>query len=251
LKVKNILISQPAPPDLEKSPYTHLVDEFNLEIDYQMFITIEGVTSKEFRQNRINISDYTAVIFTSRQAVDNYFRIAKELRFTVPETMKYFCISESTAYYLQKYVQFRKRKIFHGQQSFDDLLEIMKKYKTDKFFYPCSEIHKKDIPDKLKKNKFHFKTAILYRTLAADLSDLDISKYEMLVFFSPTGVKALFNNFPEFKQNNVKIATFGTSTAQIAKDHGLEIQIEAPTKKAPSMSKAIEEFVSEQRKRKR
>jgi uroporphyrinogen-III synthase len=251
LKVKSILISQPAPADLEKSPYTRLVEKYNLEIDYRKFIKIEGLSSKEFRQNKINIADYTAVILTSRQAVDHYFRIAKELRYMVPETMKYFCISESTAFYLQKYVQFRKRKIFHGNQSFEDLMDVMKKYKSDKFLYPCSEIHKPDIPEKLKKNKFHFKTAVLYRTLAADLSDLDLDKYEMLVFFSPSGIKSLFTNFPDFQQGEKEIATFGATTAKAAKEFGLKVTIEAPTQKAPSMSMAIDDFIREQRKRKR
>lgn len=251
MKVKNILISQPAPADLEKSPYTRLVEKYNLEIDYQKFIKIEGLTSKEFRQNKLNIADYNAVILTSRQAVDHYFRIASELRFMVPESMKYFCISESTAFYLQKYVQFRKRKIFHGNQSFEDLLDIMKKYKSDKFLYPCSEIHKPDIPEKLKKQRFHFRTSVLYRTLAADLSALDINKYEMIVFFSPSGIKSLFTNFPDFEQNGRHIATFGTTTANAAKEFGLKVTIEAPTVKAPSMSMAIDEFIKKQRKRKR
>ena len=220
MKVKSILISQPEPADLEKSPYTRLVEKYNLEIDYHKFI-------------------------------DHYFRIAKELRFMVPESMKYFCISESTAFYLQKYVQFRKRKIFHGNQSFDDLMDIMKKYKADKFLYPCSEIHKPDIPEKLKKNRFHFRTSVLYRTLAADLSDLDMNKYEMIVFFSPSGIKSLFSNFPEFKQEGRHIATFGSTTSNAAKEFGLKVTIEAPTAKAPSMSMAIDDFIKEQRKRKR
>jgi len=251
LKVKSILISQPEPVDIEKSPYTRLVEKYNLEIDYHKFIKIEGLTSKEFRQNKLNIADYNAVILTSRQAVDHYFRIAKDLRFMVPEAMKYFCISESTAFYLQKYVQFRKRKIFHGNQSFDDLMTIMKKYKTDKFLYPCSEIHKPDIPEKLKKNRFHFRTSVLYRTLAADLTDLDMDKYEMIVFFSPSGIKSLFTNFPDFEQKGRHIATFGSTTAKAAKEFGLKVTIDAPTAKAPSMSMAIDELIKEQRKRKR
>lgn len=252
LRVKNILISQPKPVDLEKSPYTKLVDKYNLEIDYHKFITIEGISSKEFRsKSRINIADYTAIILTSRQAVDHFFRICKELRYTVPETLKYFCISESTAFYLQKYVQFRKRKIFHAQSKFDELIDVMSKYKSDRFLFPCSEIHKPDIPKQLKANKFLFKTAVLYRTLAADLSDLDINKYEMFVFFSPSGVKSLYTNFPDFEQNDRKIATFGPATTKLAEELGLEVNIKAPSKKAPSMSMAIEEFIAEQRKRKR
>jgi uroporphyrinogen-III synthase len=251
LKVKSILISQPAPADLAKSPYTRLVEKYNLEIDYRKFIKIEGITSKEFRESKVNLADYSAVILTSRQAVDHFFRIAKDTRFIVPESLKYFCISESTAFYLQNYVQFRKRKIFHGNQKFDELMDIMKKYKSDKFLYPCSEIHKPEIPEKLKKNKFLFKTAVLYRTLAADLSDLDINKYEMFVFFSPSGVKSLFTNFPDFEQGDREIATFGASTLKAAKELGLKVTVEAPSKKHPSMSMAIDDFVYEQRKRKR
>lgn len=251
MKVKSILISQPAPVDLEKSPYTRLIEKFNLEIDYKKFIKIEGVASKEFRESKVNLSDYTAIILTSRQAVDHFFRIAKETRFIVPETLKYFCISESTAFYLQNYVQFRKRKIFHGNQNFDELMDLMKKYKSDKFLYPCSEIHKPEIPEKLKKNKFFFKTAVLYRTLAANLSELDLDKYEMLVFFSPSGVQSLYTNFPDFKQGEKAIATFGVATTKAAKAIGLDVTIEAPTKEFPSMSMAIDDFVYEQRKRKR
>lgn len=251
MKVKRILISQPAPADLEKSPYTRLVEKYNLEIDYRKFIKIEGVTSKEFRESKVNLSDYSAVILTSRQAVDHFFRIAKETRFVVPESLKYFCISESTAFYLQNYVQFRKRKIFHGNQKFDELLDIMKKYKSDKFLYPCSEIHKPEIPEKLKKNKFLFKTSVLYRTLASDLSDLQLDDYEMLVFFSPSGVKSLYTNFPEFNQGEMQIATFGASTLKAAKELGLKVTIEAPSQKFPSMSMAIDYFIHEQRKRKR
>lgn len=251
MKVKSILISQPAPADLEKSPYTRLVEKYSLEIDYHKFIKIEGISSKEFRESKVNLADYSSIILTSRQAVDHFFRISKELRYVVPETLKYFCISESTAFYLQNYVQYRKRKIFHGNQNFEELLDLMKKYKTDKFLYPASEIHKPDIPDKLKKNKFAFKTAVLYRTLAANLSSLNLDNYEMIVFFSPSGVKSLFTNFPDFKQGEKEIATFGASTTKAAKVLGLKVTIEAPTGKFPSMSMAIDDFIYEQRKRKR
>ena len=250
MKIKNILVSQPEPTDAEKSPYTKLAEKYSLTIEYLKFFRIEGLTSKEFRQmNRIDLLNFDSVIFTSKQAVDHYFRIAKELRIEIPEEMKYFCISESTAYYLQKYVQFRKRKIFHGQITFADLLELIKKHKDDKFLLPCSEIHKPDIPDQLEKNKINFQKGIFYRTLPADLSGLDINKYDMLVFFSPTGVKSLFENFPDYVQNGTQIAAFGATTHQAVIDRGLTLNIEAPTKTSPSMTMAIEEFMKNNKKK--
>jgi len=250
LKIKNILVSQPAPADIVKSPYTKLAAKYKLEVDYHKFIKIEGIPTKDFRQSRINLLDFSAVIFTSRQAVDHYFRIAKDMRVNIPDDMKYFCISESTAFYLQKYVQFRKRKIFHGKLNFHDLMEIIKKHRDETYLLPCSEIHKADIPDTLTKAKIKFTKAVIYRTLASDLSKLDINSYEMLVFFSPSGVKSLFKNFPEYKQEETQIATFGSTTAKAAQDMGLTINVQAPTKKSPSMTMAIEEFVKAQKKKK-
>jgi len=251
LKVKNILVSQPPPADIQKSPYNRLIDKFKINVDYFKFIKIDGIPSKEFRQTRVNILDYSAVIFTSRQAVDHFFRIAKEVRANIPEDMKYFCISESTAYYLQNYVQYRKRKIFHGKQSFADLMEVIKKHKDNKFLFPCSEIHKQDIPNALTKEGIEFEKAIIYRTLACDLSKIDIATYDMLVFFSPSGIKSLYKNFPDFEQGEKAIATFGKTTAEAAKKAGLKINVNAPTPKAPSMSMAIEQFVKDSNKRKR
>jgi len=250
LKVKNILVSQPAPADLAKSPYTRLAQKYKLEVDYHKFIKIEGIPTKDFRQSRINLLDYSAVIFTSRQAVDHYFRIAKDMRVDIPDDMKYFCISESTAFYLQKYIQFRKRKIFHGKLVFKDLLDIIKKHKDERYLLPCSEIHKPDIPNSLTKAKINFDKAVIYRTLASDLSKVDMAKYDMLVFFSPSGVKSLFKNFPDFKQGDSLIATFGATTAKVATEMGLKINVQAPTKKSPSMTMAIEEFIKEQKKKK-
>jgi len=251
MKVKNILVSQPPPVDLEKSPYTRLAEKYKLTIDYFKFIKIDGIPSKEFRQSRVNILDYSAVIFTSRQAVDHYFRIAKEVRAEIPEDMKYFCISESTAYYLQNYIQFRKRKVFHGKQTFADLMTVIKKHKEDKYLFPCSEIHKQDIPDALEKEGIEFEKAVIYRTLACDLSKIDIESYDMLVFFSPSGVKSLFKNFPDFEQKKQIIATFGKTTAVAAKEGGLKLKVISPSQSAPSMSMAIEQFVKEANKRKR
>ncbi len=251
MKVKNILVSQPPPADLKKSPYTRLAEKYKLNIDYFKFIKVEGIPSVEFRHARVNITDFTAVIFTSRQAVDHFFRIAKDVRANISEDMKYFCMSESTAYYLQNYIQYRKRKIFHGKQTFNDLMDVIKKHKEDKFLFPCSEIHKQDIPNSLTKEGIAFEKAVIYRTLACDLSKVDIKNYDMLVFFSPSGIKSLFNNFPDFEQNNQVIATFGKTTAKAAINAGLKLHITAPSKTAPSMSMAIEQYVKEANKRKR
>jgi uroporphyrinogen-III synthase len=250
LKIKNILVSQPKPSDVEKSPYSDLAKKFNINIDFRPFIKLEGITAKEFRRDRINILDYTAVIFTSRNAVDHFFRICKEMRIEVPDTMKYFSISESTAYYLQKYVQYRKRKIFHSKENFANLVELIKKHKTEKFLLPCSDIHKQEISNMLEENKIPFKKAVIYRTLASDLSDLKIEDYDMIVFFSPSGIKSLLKNFPKFRQNNTMIGVFGPSTAKAAADAGLKLNISAPSNTAPSMTMAIEQYLQKELKKK-
>ena len=250
MKIKNILVSQPKPANLEKSPYGELVKKYRLDIDFHKFIKIEGISAKEFRKERINILDYSAVIFTSRNAVDHYFRICKEMRLEVPDTMKYFCISEATAFYLQKYVQYRKRKIFYGKQSFEQLIELIKKHKDEKYILPCSEIHKQSISSLLKKNEIVYTKAVLYKTLASDLSKIKIGNYDMLIFFSPSGVKSLFKNFPEFEQNSTLIAAFGPTTSKAVKESGLKLNVEAPTKTAPSMTMAIDQYVQKQMRKK-
>jgi uroporphyrinogen-III synthase len=250
VKLKNILISQPEPTDLEKSPYSDLVNKYKLHVDFQKFIKIEGVTASEFRKDKVYIQDYTAIIFTSRNAVDHFFRIAKEMRVEIPESMKYFCISEATAFYLQKYVQFRKRKIFNSQQNFDDLLEIIKKNREEKFLLPCSDIHTLNLTNALDENKINYSKAIIYKTVASDLSDLKIENYDLIVFFSPAGVKSLFKNFPGFSQNSTLIGAFGAATYMAAKEAGLKVDISAPTKTAMSMTVAIEQYVQELNKRK-
>lgn len=249
VKVKNILVSQPKPADLDKSPYGELSKRHNLNIDFYKFIKIEGVQSKDFRKERISILDHSAIIFTSRNAVDHFFRMSKDMRLEIPDTMKYFCISESTAFYLQKYVQYRKRKIFHGKQSFDQLMEMIKKHKDEKYLLPCSEIHKESISRLLELNNIEFTKAILYKTLASDLSSIAIDKYDMLIFFSPLGVKSLFKNFPEFKQNSTLIAAFGPTTAKAVKEAGLTLDIQAPTKTAPSMTMAIDQHIQKKGKK--
>jgi len=250
LKIRNILVSQPQPSDFEKSPYAEIARKFCVNFTFKQLIQIEGIPAKEFRKDRINILDYTAIIFTSKNAVDHFFRICKEMRVEVPETMKYFSISESTAYYLQKYVQFRKRKIFHSKESFTLLLDLIKKHKNEKFLLPCSDVHKQDVPRMLEESKVIYKKAIIYRTLARDMSDTDITKFDMIVFFSPAGIKSLFKNYPEFKQGNTVIAALGTSVSKAVKDANLVLNIEAPTKEAPSITTAIEQFLARENKKK-
>ncbi len=250
LNLKNILVSQPQPADLAKSPYGTLAEKYNLNIDFHKFIKVEGVTSKEFRQSKVNILDHTAVIFTSRNAVDHFFSMCKDLRIEVPDSLKYFCISEATAFYLQKYVQYRKRKIFHGKQNFAELVDIIKKHKDEKYLLPCSDIHKASLSNLLDENKVVHNKAIMYRTIASNLSNLKIDKYDMLIFFSPSGVRSLMKNFPNYKQNETLIAAFGPTTSKAVSDAGLKLNIKAPTKTAPSMTMAIEEYIQKESKKK-
>ena len=242
-KIKTVLISQPK-PSTEKSPYFDLADRQKLTIDFRPFIHVEGMDAQEFRQQRIDLSEHTAVILTSRLAVDHYFRMAKEMRFEVPDSMKYFCISESTAYYLQKYVQYRKRKIFHGTIKFDEVVSLMKKHKSEKFLLPSSDLLKNSIPNALDAAGFDYSRAIMYRTVCSDLSDLSDVKYDVLVFFSPSGIESLFKNFPDFEQGPTRIAVFGPTTAKAAEAAGLRIDINAPTAKAPSMTMALEQYIT-------
>ena len=242
MKIKKILVSQPAPEN-GKSPYFELADNNNLLIDFRPFIHVEGVPSKEFRQHRIDILEHSAVIFTSKTAVDHFFRICEELRVTVPDNMKYFCISESTAYYLQKYIIYRKRKIFYGNGIFSDLMDLINKHRDEKYLVPLSDIHKEEIPKTLTNQKIKYSKAILYRTVCSDLSDLSLVNYDMLVFFSPSGIKSLKYNFPNFQQNSIKIASFGTTTAKAVKEAGLRLDISAPMPEAPSMTMALEQYI--------
>ncbi|MFN5147974.1 MAG: uroporphyrinogen-III synthase [Flavobacteriia bacterium] len=249
MAIKTILVSQPK-PDGDKSPYYDLADKYKLKIDFRPFIHVEGISAQEFRQQKVTIPEHTAIIFTSKTAVDHFFRICEEIRFEVPDTLKYFCISEAVAYYLQKYVTYRKRKIFFGKQSIEDLVEVMKKHKAEKFLLPCTDILRDKIPITLEEFKFNFTKAILYKTVASDLSDLEDVYYDMLVFFSPGGIESLFKNFPDFKQNDTKIAAFGPTTANAVVKHNLRLDVHAPQPNAPSMTGAIELFVKEQLKKK-
>ncbi|OYT17237.1 MAG: uroporphyrinogen-III synthase [Bacteroidetes bacterium 4572_77] len=248
MKIKKVLISQPKPADIEKSPYFQLAKKYKVKIDFRKFISIEGVSAVEFRRDKVAILDHTAVIFTSRNAIDHYFRIAKDMRVEIPNDMKYFCVSEAVAYYLQKYVTYRKRKIFYGRGNFAGLMDVILKHKSDKYLMPCSNIYKQDLPSLLEKNKIKYSKAVIYKTLASDLSDINIDEYDMLIFFSPTGVESLFKNFPDYKQGETVIASFGPTTAEAVVESGLNLDIKAPTKTAPSMTMALEEYIQKNTK---
>ena len=247
LKIKKIIVSQPDPQS-EKSPYLELMQKYHLKIDFRPFIQVEGIPSKDFRQQRIDILQHTAIIFTSRTAIDHFFRICEEVRVTVPETMKYFCITESIALYLQKYIVYRKRKIFYGQGTFIQLMDLINKHKTEKFLVPLSDVHKPEIPKSLDKAKIKYTKAILYKTVSSNLSDLNGMDYDMIVFYSPSGIKSLFKNFPDFQQGDIKIAAFGPSTAKAVKDNKLRLDIQAPTPTCPSMTQALDEFIKKHNK---
>lgn len=243
MKFKNVLVSQPKPAEVEKSPYYLLAKKYKVNIDFHKFIRIEGVKAIDFRKDRIPILDHTAVIFTSRNAVDHFFRLSKEMRAEIPDSMKYFCVSEAIAFYLQKYVQYRKRKIFYGRQSFAQLMEIIVKHKTENFLLPCSDVSEKDLSQILKDSKIKHSKAIMYQTVSSDLTDIEIDKYDLLVFFSPSGLRSLYTNFPNYKQGNTLIAGFGPATCKAVTEAGLKLSIEAPTKTAPSMTMALEQYI--------
>ncbi|AKQ47229.1 uroporphyrinogen-III synthase [Rufibacter radiotolerans] len=248
-KITSILVTQPKPAN-DNSPYLGIAEKYGIKVDFRAFIEIEPVPYKEFRKDKVNILDHTAVIFTSRNAVDHFFRICAEGKIEVPAEMKYFCISDQTAYYLQKYIVLRKRKLFIGGKTASDLFEVLKKHKNEKFLYPCSNIRKEDIPEFMRANGFDFTEATMYKTVASDLSDLAEVKYDCIAFFSPSGISSLFVNFPDFKQNNTRIAAFGPTTAQAVRDAGLELDIEAPMPNAPSMTGAIEVYIQQHSKKK-
>lgn len=246
-KVKSILVTQEAPTD-GNSPYIKLAEKYNLKIDFIPFIQVQPVALKEFRKQKIDILNFTAIIFTSRNAVDHFFMMCKELKVDVPPDMKYFCISEQTSNYLQKYIVIRKRKIFTGLKTAQDLIEILKKHKNERYLFPCSDIRKNDSPDFLEKNGYDYAEAVMYHTVASDLSHLENVFYDILAFFSPSGINSLLVNFPDFKQNNTRIAAFGPTTAQAVRDAGLILDIEAPLPNAPSMTGAIELYIKKANK---
>ncbi|CAM1349239.1 uroporphyrinogen-III synthase [Tenacibaculum insulae] len=244
MKVKTILVSQPA-PKTETSPYFDLAEKQKVKIDFRSFIHVEGIDGKEVRAQKVDLNNYTAIILTSRNAVDHFFRIAEEMRFTVPDSMKYFCQSEAVAYYLQKYVVYRKRKIYVGSRTFPELTKLIKKHKDEKFLLPSSDKLKPLIPAELDKLGVDWKRADLYKTVVSDLSDLENVFYDILVFFSPSGIDSLFKNFPNFKQNDTRIAVFGNSTIKAVEDRGLRVDIAAPTPETPSMTMALDKFIKD------
>lgn len=247
-KVKTILVSQPK-PESEKSPYFSLAKKCKVKIDFRPFIHVEGLTAKEFRLQKISILSHDAVIFTSKNSMDHFFRMCKATRITVPNEMKYFCVSEAIAYYLQKYITYRKRKVFIGKQKVEDLLSVLKKHKECKFLLPCSDILKDSIPQFLNDNDIDFTKSIMYKTVCSDLSDLENVFYDILVFYSPSGIKSLYQNYPNFKQNNTRIAAFGPTTSKAVLDAGLSLNIKAPSAEFPSMTMALEQYIKTANKR--
>ena len=243
MKLKTILISQPEPTN-ENSPYTRLKEKHNLKIDFRPFIHIEGVDAKEVRRQKIDFAEYSSVILTSRNSVDHFFRLADEMRFKVSDSTKYFCQSEAVAFYLQKYVVYRKRKIYVGQKSLTDLESVFKKFEDEKFLLPSSDILKPTTPDFLNSLGINWTRAQLYKTVVSDLSDLRDVYYDVLVFFSPSGIESLLQNFPDFEQNDTRIAVYGNTTVKAADKAKLRIDIKAPTEETPSMTMAIEKYIA-------
>jgi uroporphyrinogen-III synthase len=246
--VKTILVSQPV-PSVENSPYNQLIEKRKVSIDFRPFIHVEGVSSKEVRMQKIDITKFSAIIFTSRNAVDHFFRIAEELRYSVPSTLRYFCQSEAVAYYLQKYIVYRKRKVYVGSRTLDDVLKEAVKYKDQKFLLPCSNVLKPIISQAIDASGLMWTKGVFYKTVISDLSDLRDVYYDILVFFSPSGIESLFHNFPDFEQNDTRIAVFGPSTKKAAEDKGLRIDILVPTTENPSMTKALDEYIALSNKR--
>jgi Uroporphyrinogen-III synthase len=245
VKVKKILVSQPRPTS-DKSPYFDIAQKYGVDIDFRPFIKVEGLTAKEFRQSKITISDYTAIIFTARTAVDHFFRLCEEMRVTIPDTMKYFCTTESIALYLQKYTLYRKRKIFHGNTGkMEELIPFLTKHNKENYLYAVSDVHKEDT-SLLDNAKIRYTKAVMYRTVSTQFDPNEKFDYDMLLFFSPAGIASLLKNFPDFKQDDVKIGCFGLTTAQAVKDAGLRLDIEAPTVSAPSMTAALDNFLRDE-----
>ena len=247
MKVNKILVSQPKPSS-EKSPYFDIAARYGVEVVFRPFIKVEGLSAREFRQQKINISDFTAIIFTARTAIDHFFRLCEEMRVSIPDTMKYFCTTESIALYLQKYIVYRKRKIFHGNTGkLDDLIPSLSKHNKENYLYIVSDVHKETVnAEMLDKAKIHYTKAVMYRTVSNDFTPEEAFDYDMLLFFSPAGIDSLLKNFPDFNQGDIRIAAFGPATVKAVKDAGLRLDIEAPTPKAPSMTSALDLYLSEQ-----
>ena len=238
--VKTILVSQPKP---ERSPYYKLEQKYGLQIDWRPFIHVEPVAEREFRKTRIRPDEYSAIIFTSKNAIEHFFRMCEQMRIKMSQDVRYFCLSEAIANYLQKFIVYRKRKVFVGKRKVEDLSQYFTKYKNEKFLLPCSNLGSVPVVNYLTKNEINFQEAMMYRTVSSDLSDLRDIFYDVLVFFSPLGIQSLYENFPDFEQNNTRIAVYGNSTKQAVLEHGLEINILAPTPDTPSMTMALEKYI--------
>ena len=246
-KVKSILVTLPK-PEAEKSPYYDLAKKLNLKVDFRSFIHVEGVAARDFRKDKINLADFTAIVLTSRTAADHFFRICEEMRYEVPTDLKYFCLSETIALYLQKYIQYRKRKIFFGKKGITDLAEVLKKHANEKFLYPCSDVATEEFVNILDDKGFDITAAVLFRTVVSDLSNLADVFYDVIAFFSPSSIQSLYQNFPEFEQKTTRIAAFGSSTVKAAQEMGLIVDIEAPAPSVPSMTMAIENYIKRSNK---
>ena len=246
MKIKSILVSQPAPN--ESSPYLEMAKKEKIKIDFRPFIHVEGVDAKELRAQKIDLAQYTGIIFTSKNAVDHYFRLAEEMRFTVPDSMRYICQSEAIANYLQKHIVYRKRKISFGKKTFADLLPLFKKFPSEKYLLPAADVLSPDVVKVLDSAPIEWTRATMYRTVCSDLTDISVKEYDMLVFFSPQGIRSLGKNFENFEQKDTKIAVFGTTTEQAAKEAGLRVDVMAPSKETPSMTMAIEKYIRQMNK---
>jgi uroporphyrinogen-III synthase len=250
VKIKNILVSQPKPAEIEKSPYQELITKYNVKFEFRKFFAVVGLSSAEFRQSRINLNEFTGIIFTSRNAIDYYFALAKELRMEISENMKYFCTSDQIAFYLQKYIQFRKRKIFYGDSTYPSLLPLLKKHKDEKLVLPCNDSPNEELYSLLTANNVNFQKAVIYKNESADLSEIDITAFDLLCFFSPSGIASLKQNFPKYEQGEQLIAAYGKTTLQAAEAAKLRVDIPAPTPNSSSMIMAIDEFIRAAKKKK-
>lgn len=251
MKIKNLLVSQPK-PTTEKSPYFDLAEKYGLKIDFRPFIKVEPVSAKDFRQQKISILDHNSVVFTARTAIDHFFRLCEEMRISVPETMKYFCITEQVALYLQKYIVYRKRKIFHASNGkLEEFVSLIQKHSEESFLVPVSNVHKDDLLVRLDEKKIAYTKAIMYCTVSNDFTPEEPFNYDMLVFFSPSGISSLIKNFPNFEQGEISIACFGTTTAKAVREGGFRLDVEAPSTEAPSMVAALDLYIKENHKQAR
>ena len=246
MNVRKILVSQPQPSS-EKSPYYDIAARHDVELVFRPFIKVEGLSAREFRQQKVNINDYTAVIFTARTAIDHFFRLCEEMRVTIPDTMKYFCTTESIALYLQKYIVYRKRKIFHGSTGkLEDMMPTLQKHNKEKFLYAVSDVHKESVnASMLDAAGINYTKAVFYRTVSNDFAPDEVFDYDMLLFFSPAGIDSLMKNFPDFNQGDIRIGCLGPTTAKAVENAGLRLDFTAPTPKAPSITAALDLYLKE------